>query len=124
MRQLLALVLIGGLASCSTVKAVTGFTVTEDKANIAIAASVGAERTAQHVLELPICAQGKKTVIDGCVTADDGDTIIKYTRGLQAARDSLKTAVRADPDGAGAIDLYRAVTSATAKLKDASGAKS
>lgn len=116
-----------GLSSCAltnTVATVTGFRVTEDKANIAIATSVGAERTAQHVLQLPICAQGKRTVIDGCVTVADGDAIIKYTRGLQAARNSLLTAVRSDPDGASAYQLYKAVTAATAQLKAASGATS
>ena len=116
-----AMLIALALTSCSTVKAVTGFTVDQKTVAVAVTASVAAEQTAKNVIKLPICAEGKHTIVDGCVTADDGDTIIKYTRSVQAARDSLWAAAKADPTGVGAYDAYQALTSATSALKKASG---
>lgn len=120
MHKIFAIVALGAtLAGCglATVKAVTGFTVSQDKVAIAVTASVAAEKLVPKVLRLPICLQGQKDILDGCVSVKLGDQIKVDLRAMQAARNSLWAAAKADPNGVGAYDAYEAFKAVTNALR-------
>lgn len=117
-----AMLIALALTSCSTVKAVTGFTVDQQKISVAVVAAAAAEKAAAKVLRFPICTPAQKVLIDQCVTVELGDTIQRDTKAVNAARDSLWAASKGDPNGVGAYDAYEAFQKATAALKKDVGA--
>lgn len=117
-----AFLLIVSLSSCSTVKSIAGFTVTQQTIGVAVTASAGAEKAAAPILRLPICSEGQKDILDGCISAKLGDQIVTDIGKMRGARDSLWAAAKADPNGVGAIDAYNAFKAATKVVQTDIGA--
>lgn len=119
MRFYAAIALAIGLASCSTVKTVAGLSIDQQTVATAVTAYAGVETLADQALALPVCAKNQRAIVDACITKDLGNTIIAYEDKGRAARKSLWAASKADPDGIGALDAYKAFKAATAKLSAA-----
>lgn len=115
-------VLTVGISGCAKIEAITGFRVTQQTIGIAVTASATAEKAAAPILKLPICSEGQKVIIDGCITAKLGDQIVTDVGKMRAARASLWAAAKADPNGVGLVDAYNAFKAATNSVQADIGA--
>ena len=105
------------LASCSALKSVAGFSVSQKNVAIAVQAFDAVEASATNYLRLPACTDGQTTLGDGCRQPAVVPALIKDVRAGRAARDSLWAAAKAAPDGVGIKAAYEAVIAATAAIE-------
>jgi len=105
------------LASCSTIKTITGITVNQKSVAVAVQAFDAVQISATNYLKLPTCTAGQSTIKDACKDAKVVPVLVKDVKAGRAARDSLWTASKGTADGIGIRAAYDAVIAATTAIK-------